>query len=111
MNLLPNAVQLLKIIKKTALEAVTASKPMEICTGTVINVSPLTIETEQKMKLGTAQLILSRNVTDYKTFMTINSIKQEVTIDNKLVFGDMVLLLRKQGGQEYVVVDRLGVET
>lgn len=48
---MPNATELVKIIKKAALEAFAASKPVEVCFGRVINVSPLKISVEQKMTL------------------------------------------------------------
>lgn len=62
---MPDAAGLLKTIKKAAVDAVEANKPVNLCFGTVTNVSPLKINVEQKMELGEAQLILSRNVTDY----------------------------------------------
>lgn len=72
MNLLPDAVELMKTIKQAAVEAVAAQKPTEVCFGKVSSISPLKILVEQKMILGEAQLILSRNVTDFKIETTIN---------------------------------------
>jgi hypothetical protein len=66
-NLLPDAVGLVKIIKKAAIEAVESTKPVAIYFGIVTSISPLQINVEQKMKLGKSQLILSRNITDYRT--------------------------------------------
>ncbi len=134
MNLLPNAVELMKTIKRAALDTVNASKPVEICFGKVINVSPLKILVEQKMTLGEPQLVLCQNVTDYKTEITGGNIQNfyymgtspnentlpvdpshvhamgniQVTIHNGLVVGDEVILFRQQGGQKYIVVDRVG---
>lgn len=62
---MPDAAGLLKIIKKAAVEAVEADKPVNLCFGIVTSASPLKINVEQKMELGEAQLLLSRNVTDY----------------------------------------------
>ena len=44
---MPDAVDLIKAIKKAAVEAVKASKPVEVCFGKVISVSPLKILVEQ----------------------------------------------------------------
>lgn len=67
-----DAVELVKIIKKASVEAVSAAKPTEVLFGKVVNVSPIQISVEQKMLLGEKQLILSRNVTDFEIEMTIN---------------------------------------
>lgn len=69
---MPDAVELMKTIKQAAVEAVDAQKPAEVCFGKVTSVSPLKIVVEQKMILGEAQLILSRNVTDFKAEVTVN---------------------------------------
>lgn len=60
-----DANNLLNAIKKAAVEAVDASQPSDFCFGKVISVSPLKISIEQKMTLGSAQLILPKNMTDY----------------------------------------------
>lgn len=105
--MLPDAVGVMKKINRAAVEAVEATKPVNVLFGKVISVSPLQINVEQKMNLGEKQLTLSRSVTDFKTFMTISGIgKTEITVHNGLAVGDKVILLRKQGGQEFVVLDR-----
>lgn len=97
---MPDAIELVKTIKRAALDAVEASKPVQVCFGKVISVSPLEILVEQKLLLGERQLVLCRNVCDMG--------KPQVTIHNGLVVGDEVILLRQQGGQKYVAVDRIG---
>lgn len=67
-----DAVELIKTIKKTAVEAMEATQPANVVFGKVINVSPLQINVEQKMILGKAQLILTKNVTDHTVEMTVN---------------------------------------
>lgn len=130
--MLADMVELMKTIKKAALDAVNASKPVEICFGKVTSVSPLKILVEQKMTLGKEQLVLTRNVTDYKTYITGGNVqdyyytgsnlsgsapvspshvhaigKVQITVHNGLVVGDEVILLRQQGGQKYIVVDKI----
>ena len=97
----------LNIIKKAALNAIDASQPSDFCYGKVISVSPLKIFIEQKMTLGVAQLILTRNVTDFKTNITIGIEKTEVTIHNTLRVGEEVVLMKKKGGQKYIILDRV----
>lgn len=60
-----DATGLAEKIKRAALEAQGASRPVRLCFGEVISEEPLKINVEQKMILGEAQLLLSRNVTDY----------------------------------------------
>lgn len=128
--MLPDAVEFVKTMKKAAVEAVEATKPVYIYFGEVLSASPLKINVEQKMILGEAQLILSRNVTDFKTTITVNwstenksggsgdssfashnhgiTGKKEITVHNGLVVGDAVILIRQQEGQKFIVWDRVG---
>lgn len=131
---MPDAVELMKTIKRTALDAVKASKPVEVCFGKVTSASPLKILVEQKLPLGEGQLILTRNVTNFKTYITGGNVKNyyytgsdtdggtapvvpshvhaigkvQITVHNGLVVGNEVILIRQQGGQKYIVVDRIG---
>lgn len=131
---MPDATELTKVIKKAAIKAMKAEKPVEVCFGRVTSASPLQILVDQKFTLGKAQLVLTRNVTDFKTMITGGNIqnyyyvgtppntssvpvnpshkhaigKIEITVHNGLVVGDEVILIRQQGGQKYIVVDRIG---
>lgn len=146
----------LKLIKKAAMDAVDTSKPCNLVFGTVTSTSPLKINVEQKMTLTSAQLVLSRNVTEYKVNIEINDATEngadidlthnhsysgttgsssshshsysgttdeggkinivhsheikgtkEITVKSALVVGDEVLMIRMQGGQKYIVIDRV----
>ncbi len=124
-----DATDLLNAVKRAALDAVNASQPFDFCFGKVISETPLKISVEQKMTLGAAQLLLTRNVTDFKTKVTVDwatetksggsgessfashthavSGKKEITVHNALQVGDEVILLKKKGGQKYLVLDRV----
>jgi hypothetical protein len=151
-NSLPDANDFLNAIKKAAIEAVNTSQPSDFCYGKVTGTNPLKILVEQKMTLGAAQLILTRNVTDFTTMVTVNwntesSLnfhshdvnidcedggdpshsheisgstdgtnlahthaligKKSITVHNALQVGDEVILLKKKGGQKYLVLDRV----
>ena len=67
-----DANELVQSLKKAAVDAVDASKPVNVYFGEVRSTSPLEINVEQKMILGEAQLVLTRNVTDFDTMVTIN---------------------------------------
>ena len=129
-----DANELVETLKRAAVEAMEAKKPVNVCFGEVVSAAPLKINVEQKMELGEKQLILSRNVTNFKTSITGGNIKNyyytgsttdsgtapvspshvhavgkiEVTVHNGLVVGDEVILIRQQGGQKFIVLDRIG---
>ena len=63
---------LLISIKKAAQAAVEASQPCDFFFGKVTSVKPFKILVEQKMTLGSAQLVLTRNVTNFTTKVTVN---------------------------------------
>lgn len=108
----------IRLIKKTSLEAVNASKPANMVFGTVISAAPLMIRVDQKLILKPAQLVLSRNVTNYVTKMVENPpevVDPEAEIEgipylicNALTAGEKVALFQLAGGQKYFVVDRIG---
>lgn len=130
---MPDANELVETLKRAAVEAVEAGKPVNVYFGEVVSASPLKINVEQKMILGEKQLILSRNVTDFKTKITAGNIKNyyytgdvnsgtapvspahvhavgtiDITVHNGLGVGDEVILIRQQEGQRFIVVDRIG---
>lgn len=127
---MPNANDLVRLIKQAALDAVEAKKPVNVCYGKVTSASPLKILVDQKLTLESAQLVLARNVTDFKTNITVNwtsdnksggsgeaafashnhgiTGRKEITVHNGLGVGDEVILIRQQDGQKYIVVDRIG---
>lgn len=69
---MPDASDLVKSMKRAAAEAVEASKPVNVCFGEVATTSPLKISIDQKLVLGESQLVLTRNVTDFVTMVTVN---------------------------------------
>lgn len=130
---MPDMGEFVKAIKKASVEAMEASKPVNVCFGTVTSASPLQINVEQKMTIGEAQIVLTRNVTDYTTSITGGNIKNyyytgdiesgtapvspnhvhaigkvNIKVHNALQVGDEVVLIRQQEGQKFIVIDRLG---
>ena len=129
-----DANELVETLKRAAVEAMQATKPVNVYFGEVVSAAPLKINVEQKMELGEKQLILSRNVTNFKTSITGGNIKNyyytgsttdsgtapvspshvhavgkiEITVHNGLVVGDEVILIRQQEGQKFIVLDRIG---
>ncbi len=106
--MLLNASELTSEIKKIAVNAVNSEKPCNIVFGSVISDSPLKINVEQKLTLSQEQLILSRSVTDFQIEISENDYKKMLIVHNKLKAGEKVILSRLQGGQKFVVLDRIG---
>lgn len=128
---MPDYTQILNVMKQAGKNATEAGNPVNVCFGKVTSTSPIKILVEQKITLGKAQLVLTRNVTDYSVNVTVDwetntsldvtteggmnlshghdvKGKKKMTIHNALQKGDEVLLLRVQGGQKYIVMDRVG---
>lgn len=123
---MPNPVE---VVKRAAVEAVEAQKPVHLLFGQVISVSPLKIQVDQKSIYTEKMLVLTRNVTDFEVDMTVSHItlnraggsgdpafashnhdykgKKKFKVHNALIKGDWVLLSRIQGGKRFVVLDRI----
>lgn len=99
---------LVSTIKQLAVEAVVSGDPTAVVYGVVVNDKPVEISIEQKIKLGEMQLVLLRSVTDYEIEVSFDYITfSKAKIRNKLKIGEKVMLVRAQGGQKYIVIDRL----
>ena len=81
--------QLLQMIKLAAIEAVEATKPCVAVYGTVKSKAPLTINIDQKITLTSSFLVVTNTVKDI------------------LNIGDTVVMLRIQGGQQFLVLDKV----
>lgn len=73
-----------RLIKMAAVEAVEADKPVAVMFANVISSEPLTVEVEHKLQLSGEQLAV------------INGAAIQT--------GDTVVLLREQGGQRFIVL-------
>ena len=86
---MPNS-NLVQLVKQIAIDAVNASKPCDYRIGTVTEENPLKIKISQSITIDDDFLHLTQTVTE-----------------NPLKKGDKVLLIRKQGGKKYAVIDRV----
>ena len=48
-----------------------------------------------------------KHLTDYETTAVIGGSEQKIILKNALKSGDRVAVVRKRGGQRYMIVDRL----
>lgn len=81
---------LIDLIKTVAVKAVEATNPVNVLFGTVVSESPLEIQIHQRLKLTEEFLVITERVTQAN-----------------LKRADKVVLLRVQGGQQFVVLDKV----
>ena len=121
---------LIGIMKTAALEAMEAGKPVKVMFGVVQKINPLKIMVEQKLPLTEEFLILTEAVKDHEHEITLLDWQTEnasggggdsafaahahqivgrkkIIIHNALQVGEKVMLLAMQGGQKFIVVDRV----
>jgi sortase (surface protein transpeptidase) len=120
------------LIKKAALDAVNEAKPTSIVFGQVTGINPLKISIDQKLILTSEQLILTNNVRDYNVEMTVDhftesssggsgessfashnhaySGKKTFMVHNGLVIGDQVIMIQVQGGQKFIILEKVVIE-
>ncbi len=111
---------LLTVIKQAALDAVENVKPVALLFGSVTDTKPLSIKIDQRMTLTESFLILTKNVTKYTTVIEVDDEtetavehthkikgKKKIIVDNSLKTGDIVLMVREQGGQRFIVIDKV----
>lgn len=79
---------LIPLLKRVALEAVEASKPTVVLYGTVSSIGPLTVYLEQKRTITKGFLVVTDKV-------------------KNLMIGDKVIMIRMQGGQKYIIMDKV----
>lgn len=81
--------ELSELIKKAALDAVETEKPMAVIFGKITSVRPIRVRLEQGVEIDEAFLI-----------------KTESSVD-RIEIGNRVVLIRMQGGQQFLLIDRL----
>lgn len=79
---------LIQLIKQIAVEATEARDPVIVLFGTVRSISPLSISLEQKSTITRRFLVMTDKAKD-------------------LSVGDSVVMIRMQGGQKYIVLDKV----
>lgn len=85
---MPNMFNAMKQIAENVFEA---RRPADWCYGKVISLDPFQVQIDQKLPLKKEFLAV-------RTGVSASSFK----------VGDKLVLLRKQGGQEYLILDKKG---
>ena len=120
-----DAQRFIMMIKQAAVDAVNAGEPMALKIGEVVSTAPLKIRLNQKITVPASQLLLTNAVRDYTVYETVDHTtgsaldsvnlghshsytgRKKITVHMGLKTGDKVILLRCDGGQKFIVLDRL----
>ncbi|MEK5235471.1 DUF2577 domain-containing protein [Paenibacillus sp. FSL L8-0470] len=94
---------MLEAIKRAAQEAVDAAGPVQVQLGVVTKVNPLEVLVDNRLSLTEDFLIIPETLLG----LTVAIGLQEIEIRKPLASGDKLLLIRMQGGQRYVIMDRV----
>jgi len=94
---------MLEAIKKAAMDAVVASNLVAVMFGTVTKTNPLKVNVDQRFTLDADFLVQTAATAELK--VTIGG--TEYIIRPGLQVGDRVVLLRVQGGQKYLILDKV----
>jgi DNA polymerase III sliding clamp (beta) subunit (PCNA family) len=113
---------LIRTIKQAALDAIEENDPIKIIYGVVSDTQPLSITINQRLTISSDLILLTSSVLDVTYEISVDEEveaggqdlhthpyvgKKFYAIHKGLNVGDKVLLLREQGGQKYIVLDRL----
>ncbi|BDR66965.1 phage protein [Clostridium tetani] len=99
-------------IKKASMGAVGASNPVNILFGEVLSIEDFKIKVDQKLILDKDFFIIPESLIRYEVDLkhshgSNNTALGKLVIREGLKKGDKVLLLRVQGGQQYVILDKV----
>lgn len=112
----------LKVMKMMSQEVESSQVGSDVFFGEVTKSKPLEILVEQKLLIKEDNLAVAEHLTDYETKIKLEwqwSEGEDITshpvvkkdtwmkVYNALKVGDQVILIRRKGGQLYVVIDRL----
>lgn len=107
---------MIDIIKQASLGAVGAENPVSVLFGEVVSVDEFKIKIDQKLILSKEFFVIPESLVRYEKNLTHNHICSNGATDTSLFnlvireglkVGDKVLLLRIQGGQQYIILDKV----
>lgn len=98
--------ELAGVIQQMIQNTVSAMKPADMATGTVVCAAPLSVRISASMPpLPAAALVLTDTVRERT--VPVQGGDGTVTVREGLRAGDKVLMLRVQGGNRYIILSKL----
>lgn len=119
---------LLNVIKSAGMQAVDAANPVNILFGTVESIDPVSVNVDQRFTLTSEFLIVPERLIRYVVDLThthqytdvipggatviknTQEALEPLIVRTGLEVGDTVILIRIQGGQKYLIVDKVVME-
>lgn len=101
---------LLDVVKEVAQQAQDASVPAAFLTGLVTSAAPLTVRVDNRFELSGEALVILRELRAGTWGTHTHTLAGQPTgpdVYTGLAAGDKVVLLRNQGGQEFLVLGRV----
>ena len=111
---------LANLIRQASLGAIEAGQPVAVMFATVTKTDPLEVNVEQRFTLTSDFLIVPESLTKYEVDISHTHPYSEgntsgmqppdaakVVVRKGLEVGDKVMLLRIQGGRQFVVLDKV----
>lgn len=120
---------LVQVIQQIAEQTNKTGKPTSIVYGEVMTVDPLTIQVEQKLTLPAEFFKLTNAVRDHYVDITVSHVtenrsggsgdpafashnhdysgRKKILVHNGLRVGEQVILIQAQGGQDFIILDRV----
>jgi len=108
---------MLGVVKQAAMDAIAASNPVTLIFGEVIKADPLEVNVDQRFTLTADFLIVPESLMKYEIDArydhsynegtTGSGLQDKLLIRRGLDAGDKLILLRMQGGQRYLILDRV----
>ncbi len=97
---------MLEAIKKCAMEAFDASLPMEVAFGAVTDTDPIKIKCGDMVLQGELVEVCEHLLRKECSF-TVAGYERTIVVNEGIKTGDVVVLIRKQGGDRYCVIGKL----
>lgn len=120
---------LVQVIQQIAEKTNKTGKPTGIVYGEVMTVDPLSIQVEQKLTLPAEFFKLTNAVRDHYVDITVSHVtedraggssaasfashnhdysgRKKILVHNGLRVGEQVILIQAQGGQDFIILDRV----
>lgn len=119
-----DANDLVRAVQQVSTGASQAGYPADVMSGTVVAAKPLKIQVEQRFEISSDMIILPERLTDHEVKITLEKEHTEkagepehqhelsgditVKVHGALKQGDRVVVIRQQGGQKFLVIDKVG---
>lgn len=108
--------EMVDAVKMATDNMIESKKLTGVYQGLVVETGPLKIKIDQKLSISGKQIVLTDAVQDHDVEITLHGItdsdgdslsgKTTITFHKDLQIGETVLLVRRQGGQQFMVVGR-----